>query len=97
MNDNWGNYTTNQASIDWNSVMKNQGIDYLKELNYYDKKTIHNLKYFTWVEQQGKDVEELNAQWYDDNYWDDRFSITPQWDKLINEFNRKVGINLYDN
>ena len=97
MNANWGNYTTNQASIDWNSVMKNQGIDYLKELNYYDKKTIHNLKYFTWVEQQGKDVEELNAQWYDDNYWDDRFSITPQWDKLINEFNRKVGINLYDN
>lgn len=31
-----------------------EGIDHLKELNYHDKKSIHNLKYFTWVEQQGK-------------------------------------------
>jgi hypothetical protein len=61
-------------------------------LNYYDKKSIHNLKYFTWVEQQGKGVDELNAQWYDENYWDERFSIVPEWDKLIEEFNKKVGL-----
>ncbi|MGB5894127.1 MAG: hypothetical protein WBG58_08105, partial [Ignavibacteriaceae bacterium] len=67
-------------------------IDHLKELSYYDKKRIHNLKYFTWVEQQGKDVEELDAQWYDENYWNERFSITPHWDELIKKFNDKVGI-----
>lgn len=92
INEALGSYSKTQAAIDWNSAMKHQGIDYFKELNYYDKKSIHNLKYFTWVEQQGKEVEELNAQWYDENYWDERFSIVPEWDKLIDEFNKKVGL-----
>ena len=92
MNNAWGSYNETQAAIDWNSVVKHQGIDYFKELNYYDKKSIHNLKYFTWVEQQGKDVEELNAQWYDEKYWDERFSVVPEWDKLIEDFNKKVGL-----
>lgn len=90
MNETRGKYTMQQAEIDWHSIVKNQGIDFLKELSYYDKKTIHNLKYFTWVEQQGKDVEELNAQWYDENYWAERFSVVPLWDRLIEDFNQKV-------
>ncbi len=90
MNRDWGAYSERQAAIDWNSVVKKQTIDYYKELTYYDKKAIHNLKYFTWVEQQGKEVEELNAQWYDENYWEERFSIVPVWDELIEEFNEKV-------
>ncbi|HEX9974261.1 MAG TPA: pyridoxal-phosphate dependent enzyme [bacterium] len=90
MNEMWGEYTIQQAEIDWHSIVKNQGLDYIKELSYYDKKAIHNLKYFTWVEQQGKDVEELNAQWYDDVYWEERFSVVPLWDKLIAEFNDLV-------
>ena len=91
MNENWGKYNGTQALIDYNSVIKKQSIDYLKELTYEDQKRIHNLKYFTWVEQQGKDVEELNAQWYDENYWEERFSIAPTWDKLIENFNKKVS------
>lgn len=94
MNDNWGKYSGNQAALDWGEVIKRQSIDYFKELTYYDKKSIHNLKYFTWVEQQGKSVEELNAQWYDENYWADRFSIVPEWDKLISEFNNKAGVKI---
>ncbi|OGU41700.1 MAG: pyridoxal-5-phosphate-dependent protein subunit beta [Ignavibacteria bacterium RIFOXYC2_FULL_35_16] len=92
MNDGWGNYSLNQAGIDWNVALKNQSIDYFKELSYYDKKAIHNLKYFTWVEQQGKTVEELNTQWYDENYWKERFAVVPKWDKLIEEFNSECGI-----
>lgn len=92
MNSNWGSYSEKQAEIDWSACIKKQGIDYFKELDYYDKKRIHNLKYFTWVEQQGKDVEELNAQWYDEAYWSERFAIVPQWDKLINDFNNEVGL-----
>jgi len=87
-----GEYTMQQANLDWNGSIKNQGIDYIKELSYYDKKAIHNLKYFTWIEQQGKDVEELNAQWYDENYWEERFNVVPMWDKLITEFNEKTGV-----
>lgn len=92
MNSAWGNYSVKQAEIDWYSILQKQSIDYFQELTYMDKKRIHNLKYFTWVEQQGKTVEELNAQWYDENYWNERFNVTPIWDKLIEEFNSKVGI-----
>jgi len=88
----WGQYTKLQAEVDWTSILKNQGIDYFKELSYFDKKSIHNLKYFTWVEQQGKEVEELNAQWYDESYWSERFTIAPVWDKFIAEFNKNVGL-----
>lgn len=92
MKSNWGEYNKIQAEVDWNSVIKNQDIDYFKELHYFDKKAIHNLKYFTWIEQQGKDVKELNAQWYDEDYWKTRFDVVPQWDRMIKEFNKHVGV-----
>jgi len=92
MNQSMGAYSEAAANVDWNSVVKKQSIDYFKELSYYDKKQIHNLKYFTWVEQQGKSVDELNAQWYDEEYWSERFNSAGQWDKLIGEFNKQVGL-----
>jgi hypothetical protein len=53
---------------------------------------MHNLKYFTWVEQQGKTVEELNEQWYNDNYFIERLESYKKWDEYIKEFNEKVGL-----
>lgn len=94
LTDERGSYTKEQANVDWQVSVLNQNIDNIKELSYYDKKAIHNLKYFTWVEQQGKDVEELNAQWYDEEYWPERFNIVPEWDKLIEEFNSKSGVTV---
>jgi cysteine synthase len=67
-----------------------QGIDNLKELNYYDRLAIHNLKYYTWVEQQGKTYEEINAQWYDKNYWKDIPKMADQIDELIESFNKEI-------
>ena len=65
----------------------------MKELSYYEKKAIHNLKYYTWIEQQGKDVEELNDQWYNhENYWGNTFKQVDKIDELITEFNNRVGI-----
>ncbi len=94
MNDLWGKYSEHQAEIDWVSSVNKQGIDNFKELGFYDKKRIHNLKYFTWVEQQGKSVDELNAQWYDENYWTERLTVAPSWDELIENFNKQVGIKI---
>lgn len=94
LNEANGAYSTEQAAIDWNVAIKNQGIEYFKELSYYDKKAVHNLKYFTWVEQQGKSVEELNAQWYDENYWQERYNSVDNWDKLIDNFNAEAGIEI---
>lgn len=64
-------------------------LDYLKELNYYDRKALHNLKYFTWIEQQGRELEELNALW-SDTFWEEQFAQAHEWDKLIEEFNQRI-------
>lgn len=92
MNQEFGAYSKEQARLDWQTKMIHQSIDYLHELNYMDRKRVHNLKYFTWIEQQGKTVEELNTQWYDEDYWPERFNTAPVWDEHINSFNEKTGL-----
>ncbi|MCH4886540.1 pyridoxal-phosphate dependent enzyme [Acidaminobacter sp. JC074] len=69
---------------------KGLDIDFIKELSYYDRKTIHNLKYYTWVEQQGKTYEEIQAQWYDDTYWTSIPDTVSKLDELIKKFNEDV-------
>ncbi|MFI5247315.1 MAG: hypothetical protein ACHQWV_02040, partial [Nitrospirales bacterium] len=34
------------------------GTDNMRELGYHDRKMLHNFKYFTWVEQQGRSADE---------------------------------------
>jgi len=87
-----GEYTDIHAWMDI-QLLDSVGIDHVRELGYYDKKSIHNLKYYTWIEQQGKALEELNAQWYDHaGYWDTTFNQVEDIDALITEFNNRVGI-----
>ena len=71
--------------------LMHQGIDNALELGYYDRLRIHNLKYYTWVEQQGKTYEELNRQWYDRNYWKELPKLTGRIDELIDEFNARIA------
>ena len=61
-------------------------------MRYTDRRRIHNLKYFTWVEQQGKTYEEIMDQWYDPEYWTNFQKQIPDIDALIEEFNQKVGL-----
>lgn len=83
-----GEYTELDAARDHASCLMKQSVDFLKELSYYDRKAIHNLKYYTWVEQQGRAVEELNEQW-NPEFWTDIFeNEVLEFDKLIEEFNR---------
>jgi len=92
LNEERGAFTDVDAAVTFNVSLKNLKIDHVDELSYIDRKRVHNLKYYTWVEQQGKTVEELNRQWYDDNYWDSIVESTPAIDKLIEEFNAKTGL-----
>lgn len=85
-----GAYTLMQAGKDHERCLLGTGINYLKELSYQDRKAIHNLKYFTWVEQQGKTVEEINQLWYDENIWPRLFNQATRWDELIEKFNAEV-------
>ena len=37
-------------------------------------------------------MEELNAQWYDHDYWTGILEQAKDLDKLINEFNARTGV-----
>jgi hypothetical protein len=82
-----GNYKEIDAAKDHSASVLHQNIDFFKELTYYERKAIHNLKYFTWVEQQGKTYTEITEQW-NPEYWSDLFeNEVGYFDKLIEEFN----------
>jgi len=83
-----GIYTRENAIADY-QLLSDVGIDHTHELSYQDRKRIHNLKYYTWVEQQGKTYDEINAQWYNRDYWDEMYESRKELDKMIEEFNRK--------
>lgn len=87
-----GEYTGENAAVDYERYLMEIGMDWLEDLGYWDKKRMHNLKYFTWIEQLGKDTEELNRQWFDDDYWTSKFGSFEDWDELIREFNAKTGL-----
>lgn len=87
-----GAYSNIQAVKDYEKCLLGTKADYIKELTYNDRKMIHNLKYFTWVEQQAKEVEDLNQLWYDREIWDQIFHQDVKLDEMINEFNEETGV-----
>ena len=90
MRQEFGEYGELNAAADWARYLLGQSTDNLLELNYVDRRRVHNLKYFTWVEQQGKTYQEIQAQWYDADYWTAVQRQTEQIDALIEEFNARV-------
>jgi cysteine synthase len=87
-----GEYTEVDAAADFHRYLMGCTMDYVEELGYWDRKRIHNLKYFTWVEQQGKTYEEIQAQWYQPDYWSSIHSQVDEIDELIVEFNEMTGL-----
>ena len=87
-----GEFTNYDAVAAYHRHLLGQGIDYVQELTYYDRKRIHNLKYYTWVEQQGKTYEEIQDQWYQPDYWTGIQTQVEEIDALIVAFNEKTGL-----
>jgi hypothetical protein len=87
-----GEFNASDASAVFARHLKGLSIDHLEELTYYGRKRVHNLKYFTWVEQQEKSVEELEAQWTRDSYWSEIKDKADEIDHLIDEFNNRTGL-----
>jgi len=93
MEEEYGEYKQVDAAVDYHQHILGLSTDWMKELNYYDRKTIHNLKYYTWIEQQERDLDELNAQWYDaEEYWGSIHGMASKIDEKIVEFNRMTGL-----
>jgi cysteine synthase len=88
-----GEYRDLDAAAGYAAALKGQRTDNMLELTYAERKRVHNLKYYTWVEQQGRTSEELNDQWYHQEL--SFLGVQKQAgeiDELINEFNAKTGL-----
>jgi cysteine synthase A len=92
MQGEFGAYTSLNASADFARYLQGESTDNLLELSYADRRRVHNLKYFTWVEQQGRTYEEIMSQWKDRNYWTGVQAQVEEIDGLIEEFNHDVGL-----
>ena len=93
LNELHGAYTVREAAMDHAIHMLGLKTDSMMELTYRDRKRIHNLKYYTWVEQQGKTAEELDALWYDtEGTWDAVHAQAKDLDELIDAFNEETGV-----
>jgi cysteine synthase len=93
MHTEFGEYSEKEAAADFARYLLGQSTDNLLELRYTDRRRIHNLKYFTWVEQQGKTYAEIQTMWQEPDYWTNVQKQAPEIDALIEEFNAEVGLN----
>ncbi len=93
LTDERGEYGDIDAAATFARYLHGAAIDHVHELSYYDRKRIHNLKYYTWVEQQGKTYEEIQAQWYDPDYWTSIQAMVDPIDTLIDQFNERSGLS----
>jgi cysteine synthase len=87
-----GEFTDKDAAVAHAHYLLGASTDFMQELTYPDRRRIHNLKYYTWVEQQGKTFEEIQAQWYSPTYWSDIVRQAGAIDALIEEFNARTGL-----
>jgi cysteine synthase len=87
-----GEFTACDAAAVYHQHILGLTTDYVEELTYPARKRVHNLKYYTWVEQQGKTYEEIMDQWHKKDYWTGVHGQVDEIDALIEEFNAKVGL-----
>jgi cysteine synthase A len=92
MHAEFGEYSEVDAAVDFARYLQGETTDNMTDLTYVDQRRIHNLKYFTWIEQQGKTYEEIMDQWYDRDYWTGFQGQVEEIDELIEEFNAEVGL-----
>ncbi|HEY69388.1 MAG TPA: pyridoxal-phosphate dependent enzyme [Anaerolineae bacterium] len=93
MHEEFGEYAERDAAADYARYLMALSTDHLLELRYTDRRRVHNLKYFTWVEQQGKTFEEIQEQWYEPDYWTTIQGQIGEIDALIESFNEEVGLH----
>ena len=87
-----GEFSARDAAVAYHQYLMGQSTDNVEELTYPARKRVHNLKYYTWVEQQGKTYDEIQAQWYQKDYWSCVHEQVDAIDALIAEFNGQVGL-----
>ena len=73
-----------KAAIRLESIFHGATTDWVREGDQLARQSWHNLKYYTWVEQQGKSVQELDAQ-RDPEWWEAEQAKIEQVDRLLTQ------------
>jgi len=60
------------------------------EMGELERQRVFNLGYFTWVEQQGVELEDFEVRRSQD-WWNGLRPLVDQWDAMIEEFNAATG------
>lgn len=71
-------------------IFHGQKTDWVQDGTRFNRERWHNLKYYTWVEQQGKTVRELDAQ-RDPAWWEAHQKRVAEIDAKLAEWRRSVG------
>ncbi len=79
-----GPLTRDRAEAHLASIFHGQKLDWITEGTAENRDRWHNLKYFTWVEQQGKTVVELDAQ-RSPRWWSDQAALAGDVDRRLRE------------
>jgi cysteine synthase len=87
-----GAYTRERAAVDFGRRLEAAAVAHMRELSFDDRKALHNLKYFTWVEQQGRTSDELRRLW-DPDFWDETYARVDEWDEWIAQFNAGAALS----
>lgn len=82
MTEDYGAMDEVEAAVRLASIFHAQKTDWIKEATLDVRRQWHNLKYYTWVEQQGKTVEELDAQ-KDPQWWIKHQEMVAEIDEKI--------------
>lgn len=88
LTEEYGELTPTEAAVRYYGILKNLKLDFIEEGTYKNRKRWHNLKYYTWVEQQGKEVDELNAQAYQ-KYWIEKQNSIEKIDEKLRDVRDK--------
>ncbi len=72
------------AHVRIGGILRHQKTDWFRDGTPDERRRWHNLKYYTWVEQQGKTVAELNAQ-LDPEWWLGHQAMVADTDKRIRD------------
>jgi cysteine synthase len=84
MADVYGEIDDSRASGYIEGIFHGAKTDWIKDGTPDARRQWHNLKYFTWVEQQGKTVEELDAQ-KNPEWWIKHQQLIPEMDARIKQ------------
>lgn len=84
---NMDSIDTSDAKSIYERVVKHQEPSFFFEGDRYNKLRWHNLKYYTWVEQQGKNVEDLDEMLYQD-FWEAEAGKVYEYNEKIEKYRK---------